>query len=70
MTKFVSREDCLEFIEELGTRFPDISDDAVMLAFDEYSNGCHGFVSKFSPVGRELLAAYEKGVSKYATASD
>ena len=71
MTKFVSREDCLEFIEELGTRFPDISDDAVMLAFDEYSNGCHGFVSKFSPVGREIIAAYEKGVkSYYATSTE
>ena len=24
-----TKEDCLEFIEELGSRFPDLSDDAV-----------------------------------------
>lgn len=64
---FRSREDCLEFIEELGYRFPDMTDDAVMLAFDEYSDGCHGFVSKFSPVGREIINEYEKGVTRWET---
>jgi len=70
-----TKEDCLEFIEELGSRFPDLSDDAVMSAYDDYDNhkprpSDTFFVSKFSEFGRELLAAYEKGVSKYATASD
>ncbi len=60
-------EDALEYIEELGYRFPDMSDDAIMLSFDEYATERYGFVSKFSPMGRELLAAYEKGANRYAT---
>ena len=56
--------ECLEFIEELGYRFPDLSDDAVMSAFDDY-NPKHAFTSKFSLWGIELLAAYEKGVQTY-----
>jgi len=65
-----TKEDCLEFIEELGSRFPDLSDDAVMSAYDEYDNhkprpSDTFFVSKFSLFGIELLAAYEKGVQTY-----
>jgi len=60
-----TKEDYLGYIEELGYRFPDISDDAVLIIFDEYADPLLGFVSKFSPTGRAILAAYEKGVNKY-----
>jgi hypothetical protein len=53
-------KDTADAVAELGERFPDMSDAAVMLWISEYENATE--INPASPVGRTMLFAYEHGV--------
>ena len=67
-----AKADSLSFLEELGYRFPDMTDYEVMLAYSEYVGipyseyvGIQMVPHPTTLWGIELLAAYEKGVKRW-----
>lgn len=59
----MSDKDAWEFIEGLGDRFPDMTNDEVLLAYREYTAIPYN-VSPDSVVGRLVLYCYEHGVGE------
>ena len=58
-----AKEDSLSFLEELGERFPDMTDHEVMLAYSEYV-GIQMVPDPNTLWGIRLIQVYEKGVNK------
>ena len=64
-----AQEDSLEFLEELGYRFPDMTDNEVCFAYSEYV-GIQMVPFPESLWGRRLIEVYEKGVKRWENESD
>lgn len=64
-------KDTYEFVAELGDRFPDLTDQEVMDAVDEYEKREAGYTNPNSPIGHVLLACYAgKNVASGKRASE
>ena len=62
MSERPSRTEVLEFVAELGKRFPDMSDGEVIDAIDEFEGNDGGYTNPNSPFGLVYLQAYTGGV--------
>jgi hypothetical protein len=58
-----AQQDSLSFLEELGYRFPDMTDYEVMLAYSEYV-GIQMVPDPTTLWGMRLIEVYEKGVTR------
>lgn len=72
MARQIDTKDTLEFIAELGDRFPDMTDTEVLDAADEYEGRVAGTTNPRSPIGLVIIAAYLGGMrnaSAFSTAA-